>query len=397
MKKTHFLMAIIISIVASSLLLLTNVAGATPWKSYSNIATNKEWTITFNQNLAASSLANNVYIVTTANKKIAVTATVSGKKLKVKPTAHLNYDTSYKLIVTGNLKSTMGNVMNQEIIIPFTTVKGAAAALNTPVSAVKTFSSEYDLLWKIPSTNNKQFHLVGTKGNNTVGGYETRVGQTTFGIQVGSSRDAVKAKYGAPLKAISKNNTKYIQNYTDKYNQETSGTYLIDKQYVTFFYDAHKNYSVRSVTWVSAATEMSKSGFFATQSTQLRDGFENLMVELINQARVAEGLKSLTYTPKHNPVARKHSGSMADRNFFGHVDLDGLRGGDRMKKGGVTYNWWGENLAYGQYSAIYAHEALMNSLGHRENILRKEFTHMFVGVDFNSKNQPYFTMNFYSL
>ena len=66
-----------------------------------------------------------------------------------------------------------------------------------------------------------------------------------------------------------------------------------------------------------------------------------------------------------------------------------------MKNGGVSFSWWGENLAYGQYSAIYAHEALMNSLGHRENILRAEFTHIFVGVDFNREEQPYFTMNFY--
>ena len=383
----------------SSLLLITNASTKTEWKSYSNIATNKEWTITFNQNIAASSIANNVYIVTTTNKKIAVTTTVSGKKLKVKPTTKLTNGTSYKLVVTDKLKSTKGKVINQEIIIPFTTIKNTeatSATSNTP-SSVKTFTSEYDLLWKMPSANYKAFHLVGTKNNNTVGGYETRTGQTVFGIKVGSSRDTVKAKYGAPLKGISKNNTKYTQSYTDKYNQETSGTYLIDNQYVTFFYDAHKKYKVRSVTWVSAATEMSKPGFFATQSTQLRDGLENLMVELINQARVAEGLKPLQYTPKYNPVARQHSASMADSNFFGHVDLNGLRGGDRMRKGGVTYNWWGENLAYGQYSAIYAHEALMNSLGHRENILRNEFTHVFVGVDFNSKNQPYFTMNFYSL
>lgn len=172
---------------------------------------------------------------------------------------------------------------------------------------------------------------------------------------------------------------------------------MIDQHYVTFFYDAHQNYKIRSVTWVKAQTEMSKPGFFATQTTGLRDSFENLMVELINQARVAQGLNPLIYTPDNNLVARKHSTSMAENNYFGHVDLNGLRAGDRMKNAGMNYNWWGENLAYGQYSAIYAHEALMNSLGHRENILRKEFTHIFVGVNFNDKNQPYFTMNFYSL
>ncbi|AWE06033.1 hypothetical protein DCE79_00790 [Lysinibacillus sp. 2017] len=393
MKKFSIMMATFIPIIFSITLIVTQAAKSSNWKSYSNIANNKEWSITFNQLIDPNSISNNVYLVDSNNSKVAITANASGKVLKVKPTANLNYNAHYKIVVTDNLKSTKGKAMNQEIIIPFTTMKHATSA----TTAVKTFSSEYDLTWNMPSSDYKQFYLAGTKSDETVGGYETRAGQTVFGIKVGASRDTVKAKYGAPISSIQKNNVKYTQKYVDKYSQETSGTYLIDNQYVTFFYDAQKNYTVRSATWVNADTEMSKPGFFATPSAELRDGLENLMVELINQARVAEGLNALTYTPKYNSIARKHSTSMADNNYFGHVDLNNLRGGDRMRNGGISYNWWGENLAYGQYSAIYAHEALMNSLGHRENILRKEFTHVFVGVDFNSKNQPYFTMNFYSL
>ncbi|WP_274308811.1 CAP-associated domain-containing protein [Solibacillus daqui] len=392
MKKTSFMMSIIIPIIFSTRLLGTNTTESTQWKSYSNIAINKKWTFTFKKNIDANSIANNVYLEDANNKRIAIITTIFGRELTVQPATELNYSASYKIVVTNNLKSTNGNAMNQEIIIPFTTVKKAASD-----SAVKTFASEYDLQWNMPSSDYKQFHLIGTKNGATVGGYETRANQTVFEIKVGDTRDSVKAKYGDPLTSISKNNTKYTQNYKAKYGQETSGTYFIDNQYVTFFYDAHKNNVIRSVSWISAATEMSKLGFFATQSQELRDGFENLMIELINQARVAEGLKPLTYIPTYNSVARKHSTSMADNNYFSHSDLNGLRGGDRMKQGGITFDWWGENLAYCQYSAIHAHEALMNSLGHRENILRKEFTHVFVGVDFNSKNQPYFTINFYSL
>ena len=40
-----------------------------------------------------------------------------------------------------------------------------------------------------------------------------------------------------------------------------------------------------------------------------------------------------------------------------------------MKRDGIQFNVAAENLAYGQQSSIYAHEGLMNSLGHRENIL----------------------------
>jgi uncharacterized protein YkwD len=55
----------------------------------------------------------------------------------------------------------------------------------------------------------------------------------------------------------------------------------------------------------------------------------------------------------------------------------------------------GENLAYGQFSSIFAHEGLMNSLGHRENILRKDYEYLGVGVAFNDESQPYYTENFF--
>lgn len=275
------------------------------------------------------------------------------------------------------------------MIIPTTTTRN--------IEAVQTFSAEYDLQWSLPSLDYKQFHLIGTKNTVPVAGYETRVGQTVFGIQIGDSRKTVRANYGAPLTSITKKEQKFRQTYHDQYNDETSGTYLIDDHYVTFFYDVHQNNFVRSILWLDTVTEMSKASHFAEPSPLLRTSFEDLMFALMNEARAKAGLQPFIYTPEYNKIARSHSTSMAENNYFGHVNLQGLRGGARMKIGGMTFNWWGENLAYGQYSAIHAHEALMNSISHRDNILREQFTHTFVGVDFNDRHQPYFTINFYSL
>jgi uncharacterized protein YkwD len=52
---------------------------------------------------------------------------------------------------------------------------------------------------------------------------------------------------------------------------------------------------------------------------------------------------------------------------------------DRLKAAGVTYARAGENLAYAQ-SVSVAHRGLMQSQGHRENILRPEFTNIAIGV-----------------
>ena len=120
MKKISYMMMIIIPIIFSAS--VTNATGTTQWRSYSDIAINKEWTITFNQAIAANSISDNVYLVDSNNKKIAITVSVSSNVLNVKPKEDLNYSTSYKLVVTNQLQSTKGKAMNQEIVIPFTTI-----------------------------------------------------------------------------------------------------------------------------------------------------------------------------------------------------------------------------------------------------------------------------------
>ena len=260
----------------------------------------------------------------------------------------------------------------------------------------KSFLSEYDMIWDMMSDDYENFYLVGYTNDSEVGGYETRAGKSAFGITIGASRATVQKKYGEPVKHITKDKKNYVQNYEDKSGNTISGTYKINGNYVTFFYDIHKNESVRSIAWVSTKTENTKPGFFRTAiSNDFRDATEDMMVHLINQTRVAEGLPALIYTPAYNPVARQHSTDMIENGYFNHLDPNGDNARNRLKEGGLHFSYYGENLAYGQYSPIHAHEALMNSEGHRKNILHADFTHVLVGVDFDPKGVPYFTVNFY--
>ncbi|MBH4731343.1 CAP domain-containing protein, partial [Staphylococcus aureus] len=80
--------------------------------------------------------------------------------------------------------------------------------------------------------------------------------------------------------------------------------------------------------------------------------------------------------------------------YFDHTNLKGQSPFDRLKKDGITFNSAGENLAYGQVSSIYAHQGLMNSIGHRKNILNDTFKILGVGVDFNDEKQPFWTENY---
>ena len=65
-----------------------------------------------------------------------------------------------------------------------------------------------------------------------------------------------------------------------------------------------------------------------------------------------------------------------------------------MKKENIKYNTAGENIAAGQTNSIFVHNALMNSYGHRKNIL-VNYKYIGVGVVFGGKYKTYYTENFF--
>lgn len=106
---------------------------------------------------------------------------------------------------------------------------------------------------------------------------------------------------------------------------------------------------------------------------------EQRMLELVNKERAALGLKSLTFDPELVPVARAHGVEMFQLGYFGHESPVTGTPFDRMRAAGVRYVAAGENLAYAPNLEI-AHEGLMNSPGHRANILHPSFGRLGVGV-----------------
>lgn len=106
---------------------------------------------------------------------------------------------------------------------------------------------------------------------------------------------------------------------------------------------------------------------------------EAQMLSLLNEERVSIGLAPLTLDPRLVPVARAHSEEMFRLRYFGHQSPTKGSPFDRIDAAGIKYSRAGENLAYAQ-SVTVAHRGLMASQGHRENILRPEFTRIGIGV-----------------
>lgn len=118
---------------------------------------------------------------------------------------------------------------------------------------------------------------------------------------------------------------------------------------------------------------------YKVNATRPRPDLEAQMLELVNRERVAAGLKPLAPDPELTEVARAHSTDMFARGYFAHVSPEGLSPFDRMTKAGVKFRTAGENLALAPTLQL-AHTGLMNSPGHRANILRPEFGRLGIGI-----------------
>lgn len=103
------------------------------------------------------------------------------------------------------------------------------------------------------------------------------------------------------------------------------------------------------------------------------------MFRLVNEERKKRGIKELVWRPEAVAVARAHAEDMWKRQYFGHISPDGKDVGDRLEEAGVEYRFAGENLALAP-TLQTAHNGLMNSEGHRANILEPGFRRIGIGV-----------------
>jgi uncharacterized protein YkwD len=118
---------------------------------------------------------------------------------------------------------------------------------------------------------------------------------------------------------------------------------------------------------------------FKVENTRPRPDLEKQMLDLVNKERQAAGLTQLQPDPELTEVARKHSADMFARGYFAHDTPEGRSPFDRMREANVRFTTAGENLALGPTIPV-AHTGLMNSPGHRANILRREFGRVGIGV-----------------
>ncbi|OGN95600.1 MAG: hypothetical protein A2Z77_05855 [Chloroflexi bacterium RBG_13_51_36] len=122
---------------------------------------------------------------------------------------------------------------------------------------------------------------------------------------------------------------------------------------------------------------------------------EQMIIVLINAERQSFNLSALSEDPLLTDLAREHSISMVENDFFGHERYPGDRELSYNMSPGTMR---GENLAKiptretipGPYLSLqavceWAVSGWMDSEGHRENILEPRFSETGVGVSFSEE------------
>jgi uncharacterized protein YkwD len=118
---------------------------------------------------------------------------------------------------------------------------------------------------------------------------------------------------------------------------------------------------------------------YKVANSRPRPDLEAQMLVLVNRERATAGLRPLAPDPELTEVARRHSADMFARGYFAHDTPEGLDPFARMREAHVRYLTAGENLALAPTLQV-AHHGLMNSPGHRANILHSQFGRLGIGI-----------------
>jgi uncharacterized protein YkwD len=151
----------------------------------------------------------------------------------------------------------------------------------------------------------------------------------------------------------------------------------LDEKFSPIFGEAAKQTMNRMV--VKPETDETVNLHYTVEDPKVRADLETQMLALVNKERTERGLSPVKADRELTLVARRHSVDMFARGYFSHYTPEKKDPFDRMRTAGVKFLTAGENLALGRTLKI-CHEGLMNSPGHRANILNPSFGRLGIGI-----------------
>jgi len=164
--------------------------------------------------------------------------------------------------------------------------------------------------------------------------------------------------------------------------------------------EAREQYRLTQVASYGSCFEDAADGLYKVRCQLVDD--EAYMIYLVNEARLEHGQPILVPDPVVALVARRHSDEMRDKNYFDHKSpTPGMSNvQDRFR---AIFNYrprligenlsrrWGSGYALCPENILEAHHDLMNSPGHRRNILYPTFEWLGVGISANTNGDFWVT------
>ena len=193
---------------------------------------------------------------------------------------------------------------------------------------------------------------------------------------------------------IEKENNVVNNNVEEKQDNKVNGQAVI----------AESNNKATNTTEDSSVTNTEEDNIMNISQEPISNNFfsniESIILQRVNEERAKEGLAALTYSSTMRKYARIKSMDMGDRGYFEHRDPEGRLMSDIIKKDGITYKAWGENIAYigGMTDEAAIAERFvnnwMNSPSHKAKILCDRFGEIGIGV-YKIGNRFYATQEFF--
>ncbi|MGP7818880.1 CAP domain-containing protein [Niallia sp. 01092] len=261
--------------------------------------------------------------------------------------------------------------------------------------------SSYDYDWWIYNKKDSEYFQVGVHDQKVVTIYAIgenvnispyKIGQevgdiyTKTPIETNISLNYEGSSYRFELSEDEINNRPlirigdfYAQFYFDKFTGTLSSVRYMDAKTLLQLRPYELVYRGELVETASAVEDVEA----------VEKGNEQQILDMTNVLRKRFKLNEVQWDKSTAKVALGHSIDMFETKTFSHTsekygDLEA-----RLKKGDVFYQVAGENIAAGYTDAGAVIEGWLNSKGHRDCLLNKDFTHLGVGV-----YKKYYTQNF---
>lgn len=172
----------------------------------------------------------------------------------------------------------------------------------------------------------------------------------------------------------------YVQLYIDKFTGNLSSVRFLDAETLVKQRPYELVYRGQLIKPPALSEDMMN---LVEQST------EQQIFDITNALRIRHKVKPLVWDEKTAEVAFEHSRDMAQNNDFSHTSKKFGDLANRLKTARVAYQTAGENIAANYTDGPAVVEGWLNSKGHRDSLLSKEYSHLGVGV-----YEKYYTQNF---